>query len=72
MNDILRRYIIEVISEVKTVLDSEGTEPEEDDVNEFSGVGAIAGFTAPLGWSGKDIEGPKVKERKKRKNPTWK
>lgn len=71
MNDILRRYIIEVIKETKQLVD-EDEDIEHPNVSEFSGVGAIAGFTAPLGLSGQDIEGPRVKERKKRKKPTWK
>lgn len=29
----------------------EGTEGTEGDVNEFSGAGAVAGFTGPLGMS---------------------
>jgi hypothetical protein len=71
MNDILRRYIIEVIKETKQLVD-EDEDIEHNSVSEFSGVGAIAGFTAPLGLSGQDIEGPRVKERKKRKKATWK
>jgi hypothetical protein len=72
MNDVLRRYIIEVIKETKQLVDEDDDEPEHRSVSEFSGVGAIAGFTAPLGLSGQDIEGPRAKERKKRKKPTWK
>ena len=72
MNDLLRRYILEIIKESSTNVEEDEEEKEDDEVNEFSGVGAIAGFTAPLGWTGKDLENPKVKERKKRKQPTWK
>jgi hypothetical protein len=76
MNDLLRRYVLEIIRESNLKIDEDEDEKkskeDSDDVNEFSGVGAIAGFTAPLGWTGKDMESPKVKERKKRKQPTWK
>lgn len=70
MNDILRRYIVEVIKTGSLV--DEDEENLESDVNEFSGVASIAGFTAPLGMSGKDMQGPRVKERKKRKKSGWK
>jgi hypothetical protein len=72
MNDILRRYIIEVIKDTRGMVDEDDDLKDSEEISEFSGVGAIAGFTAPLGMSGEDMEGPKVKERKKRKNPTWK
>jgi len=72
MNDVLRRYIIEVVKESKQLFDEDDDTSEASEMSEFSGVGAIAGFTAPLGLSGHDLEGPKVKERKKRKKPTWK
>ena len=72
MNDILRRYIIEVVKETKQLVDEDDDASESSEMSEFSGVGAIAGFTAPLGLSGQDLEGPNVKERKKRKKPTWK
>lgn len=70
MNDLLRRYIIEIINESSQADEDETT--TEDEMNEFSGVGAIAGFTAPLGMSGVDMQGPGVKERKKRKKSAWK
>jgi len=65
MNNTLRRYIIEIIKEIH----EDSDELVDVDVNEFSAVGggSIAGFTAPLGLSGKDIEAPKVKERGKKK-----
>lgn len=76
MNDLLRRYVLEIIRESSLKIDEDEDEKEpksdSDDINEFSGVGAIAGFTAPLGWTSKDMESPKVKERKKRKQPAWK
>jgi len=71
MNNVLRRYIVEIIKDI----DEDSDEITDVDVNEFSSIGggAIAGFIAPLGLSGKDIEGPKVKERKKKKKQaTWK
>lgn len=73
MNDLLRRYIVEIIRETKEI-DEDADELDDVDVNEFSSVGggAISGFTAPLGMSGQDMEGPGVKERKKRKRATWK
>lgn len=41
-------------------------------LEEFSGAGAIAGFTAPLGYTGMDAEGPGARgERSKRKKPSW-
>lgn len=44
----------------------------EEELDEFSGAGAIAGFAAPLGYSGKDAEGPGAKgERGERKKPGW-
>ena len=70
MNDLLRRYIVEIINESPQIVEDEVE--TETEVNEFSGVGAIAGFTAPLGMSGVDMQGPGVKERKKRKKSAWK
>ena len=40
---------------------------KEQDVNEFSGVGAIAGYTAPLGASSDDMGA----EHGKKKEPGW-
>jgi hypothetical protein len=71
MNNVLRRYIVEIIKDI----DEDSDEITDVDVNEFSSIGggSIVGFIAPLGLSGKDIEGPKVKERKKKKKQaTWK
>ena len=70
MNDLLRRYIFEIITGSSQV--DEDELQDDDGITEFSGVGAVAGFTAPLGLSGQDMEGPRVKERKRRKKPTWK
>lgn len=45
---------------------------EEKEVDEVNVAANIAGFTAPLGYSGQDAEGPGSKgERKKRKTPGW-
>jgi len=58
-NNLLVRYIKTVLESVKDarvpnqLLDAPDSEKEKkdevEDVNEFSGVGAIAGYTAPLG-----------------------
>ena len=57
----IRQIILEFADEVQEVDDQEGNE-----VQEFSGVGAVAGFTAPLGMSGDDMRsGLKKKQRKK-------
>lgn len=86
MNDLLRRYIREILSEVdanpadgnqlpgtpKPGEKEDKEEGEVDELEEFSSAGAIAGFTAPLGMSGQDVEGPAARgERKKRKKPGW-
>ena len=86
MNALLRKYIREIVLEIKTnpsvanqlpgtPKPGEKENKEEDEVeelDEFSGAGAIAGFTAPLGLSGQDVEGPGSRgERKKRKKPGW-
>ena len=86
MSALLRRYIREILSEVDvnpavgnqlpgTLKPGEKEDKEEDEVDEleeFSGAGAIAGFTAPLGLSGQDVEGPGSRgERKKRKKSGW-
>jgi hypothetical protein len=73
MSTILRQYIRTFLSESKDdIIEIDEIENDVSKVEEFSGVGAIAGFTAPLGWSGKDVEGPGTRERKKRKKPAWK
>lgn len=54
--------------------DDKDTDKEcsSNELEEFSGAGAIAGFAAPLGYTGQDAEGPGAKSfRKKRKNPSW-
>lgn len=88
MNALLRKYIREIVLEVRANPavanqlpgtprpgEKEKKDKEEDEVeelDEFSGAGAIAGFTAPLGLSGQDVEGPGSRgERKKRKKPGW-
>lgn len=73
MNDLLRRYIVEIVRETREI-DEDPDLLDDVDVNEFSSIGggSITGFTAPLGMSGQDMEGPRVKERSKRKKPTWK
>lgn len=47
-------------------------EEEVEELEEFSGAGAIAGFAVPLGYTSKDAEGPGARgERDKRKKPGW-
>jgi len=46
---------------------------EDEELDEFSGAGAIAGFSLPLGMS-PDLPVPGSRSRKKskkRKNPSW-
>ena len=65
MKNTLRAYIRQIILEFADEV-QEVDEQEGDDVQEFSGVGAVAGFTAPLGMSGDDMRsGIKKKQRKK-------
>jgi hypothetical protein len=85
MSVLLRRYIRSIILEIegnahvpnqmpgtKKPGDSDKDEDEGEELGEFSGAGAIAGFAAPLGYTGKDAEGPGAKgERDKRKKPGW-
>lgn len=56
------------------LVDPNGSEKEEteeeqgtDNVQEFSSVGNIAGFTAPLGMSAADMQTPKPKQPKKKR-----
>ena len=80
MQELLKNYIAEVISEMKKsarvpnqLLDKRGSkkETEEEDMDEMSTAGSIAGFTAPLGASNLDMglepvkPGGKLKKRKK-------
>jgi hypothetical protein len=52
--------------------DKEEDEEDVDELDEFSGAGAIAGFAAPLGWTGDDAVGPGARgERKKRGESSW-
>ena len=85
MSVLLRRYIRSIILEIegnahvpnqmpgtKKPGDKDEDEVEVEELGEFSGAGAIAGFAAPLGYTGKDAEGPGAKgERDKRKKPGW-
>jgi hypothetical protein len=43
--------------------DEEDKKDEDLEINEFSGVGAVAGFSAPLGMGSEDMQG--YKKRKK-------
>jgi hypothetical protein len=88
MSILLRRYIRQILLEADvnpavanqlpgTPKPGEKEKDEEDkdeveELGEFSGAGAIAGFAAPLGYTGKDVEGPGAKgERRKRKKLGW-
>lgn len=68
----------QLISPQKSKKDGEedSKSEEEMEVKEMSTVaGSLApggGFTAPLGLSSKDVEGPGAKgQHKKRKKPSW-
>ena len=72
---LLARYIRLVLetrnARVPTqLLDPEGSEEEGkdevEDVNEFSGVGAVAGYTAPLGMSPDDLGRKKSRSRRRK------
>ena len=54
-------------------MDEDKDSEEDEELDEFSGVGAIAGFSLPLGMS-PDLPVPGSRSRKKskkRKNPSW-
>lgn len=66
------RFVLESAKDARVpnqLVGNEGTDQEDDDeaedVKEFSGVGAIAGFTAPLGYSAEDMQ-PNSSKKKKR------
>lgn len=79
MNVLLRRYIRSILLEMqgnaRVPNQMPGTkkpgdqdrkkdnEDEAEELDEFSGTGAIAGFAAPLGYTGMDTEGPGAKGR---------
>jgi hypothetical protein len=45
----------------------------EDEIEEMSGAGAVAGFTAPLGYSSEEVKGPGAGPKKKKKSSArWK
>lgn len=64
-NFLLKKYIQIIIENLKidkkTISDKE-LNKEDSDINEFSGVGSIAGYTGPLGVNPDDLG------RKKNKN----
>lgn len=72
MNHLLSRYVRLVIESTFTkdarvpsqLIDADSDNEPNDDVNEFSGAGAIAGFTAPLGMSANDLNGKKKKTQR--------
>ena len=46
--------------------DGKNDKDEVEDVNEFSGVGAISGYTAPLGMSPDDLGRKKDRTRRRK------
>lgn len=64
MKNTLRAYVRQVLLELADEV-QEVDEQEGEDVKEFSGVGAVAGFTAPLGMSGDDMRSGLKRKRKK-------
>ena len=80
--DYIRMLVSEVLAENTSVssrlVSSEETKKdsemdEEDKLDEFSGVGAIAGYALPLGMTPDfPISGSKKRKKNpKRKNPSW-
>lgn len=59
----LKEYIELVLTTENSMLESDDSNSEEetDDevIDEFSGVGGIAGYTLPLGVSPTDVDGKK-------------
>ncbi len=71
MNDLLKEFVTLVLSETDGQLlggrldvEKEERGKEDDSIDEFSGTGAIAGMTLPLGMSPGT---PTAKRRKRRK-----
>lgn len=71
MKHLLSHYVRLVIESMTSnarvpsqLVDVDDQSDEESDVNEFSGVGAIAGFTAPLGMSANDLNNGKRKTKR--------
>jgi len=53
-------------------MDKDKDSEEDEELDEFSGVGAIAGFSLPLGMSPDlPVPGSKSRKKSKRKNPSW-
>lgn len=75
MISLLRQYIAIIVEThlINSCLDQTKSSFKKDDVSdyekidEFSGVGAIAGFVAPLGYSNKNIKEPIIKKNKRKK-----
>lgn len=66
MIKLLREYIRAIVAEERDArvpqqlispdsLDDEDKEQETQEVSEFSGTGGVAGYTAPLGFSAKEM-----------------
>lgn len=89
MEDLLRNYIAEVVAQAfeknprcgqQLRPKGKGGRPRstedaaDEEVEEMSVAGGIAGFTAPLGYSSEDVKGPGVPRRRKsrRQFARWK
>ena len=69
MQSLFKQYVklvLEAVSNEENV-GTDSAENEGDEINEFSGVGAIAGYTLPLGASKEDLENPSPRRKKRRK-----
>jgi len=62
--------ILNILNRILKESDYNEIEEDEDKLEEFSGVGAVGGFTMPLGASAPDVGEPilKATKRKRRKN----
>jgi len=62
--------ILNILNRILKESDCNEIEEDEDKLEEFSGVGAVGGFTMPLGASAPDVGEPilKATKRKRRKN----
>ncbi len=69
---LLREYVRQLLEKSEEVKDDLLTEPddieerEEDDVDEFSAVGAIAGVSTPVGTGPKHPGYDRLKKKKKK------
>lgn len=56
--------------ENETDKDADEEKDSQDELDEFSSAGAIAGFTGPLGASSEDLKGPGAGPKQKKKRIT--